>query len=110
MVYRGIYRDGKIELDGAVDLRQGAHVDVFLSQPDLNTLRRGKLKSRAKKRRASSEKMTKGIPFLKSKEARIAAVLAAYGTWADPPEWRGKSSGEISLELRRQGSRRGPNA
>ena len=45
-----------------------------------------------------------------SKAERTAAIMAACGDWKDRPEWKGKSSAQIALELRKQAASRGRNA
>jgi hypothetical protein len=88
MIYTGVYRDGIVLLDGDVDLRNGARVEV------LPTRRIGATK--AKKRAA------------KGTRAKSSAdpLLKFFGMSKDRADWKGRSSAEIARELRRRVSTR----
>ena len=114
MTYKGVYRDGIVIIQGDVDFRNGAVVDVNL---------RGRRKSAKKKSsgKAEANQMTPAqiaglfkdnawdsIRRTKmTKKQRMATLLAARGTWKDRPEWNGKSSAQVAAELRTKASRRG---
>lgn len=121
MMYRGVYRDGYVELEGAVDLRNGAEVEV-------NALRAAEPRSAngsAKKRKPTQPRVSSksSVPVKKAAHAeratfswrpkkmtkaeRLAALQEVIGAWKDPPEWVGRSSAEIAAELRVRASTRG---
>ncbi len=114
MTYKGVYRDGIVIIQGDVGLRNGSIVDVNL---------RAQTKQPARTSGARKPKASRDIDSLfkqnswdqlhrnkMNKKERMAILLASRGVWKDRPEWKGKSSAEISTELRIQASRRGRNA
>lgn len=109
MSYRGVYRDGVVRLEGDVDLQEGSRVEVSPERdPRLPRtaadLRRAKAAGKAAAalwKRLARKKMTKA--------ERLAAADAAYGMYKDRADWEGKTSAEISLELRKRASRRVTN-
>jgi hypothetical protein len=89
MVYRGVYQDGVVVLEGEVDLRNGSRVEV---QPA---------------RRATTAESKKRA----GKGARTSAksadpLLKFFGVWKDRADWKGRSSVEVAKELRRRAGRR----
>ena len=115
MVYKGIYRDGIVTLLGDVDLRNGATVDVNLRGVSKRGARaiprspRAKANARTKTRdgpRSRSSAWDGKLKQKMTKKQRIAAILAARGTWKDRPDWKGKSTVEIATLLRQRASRR----
>ena len=116
MIYKGVYRDGIVIIQGEVDLRNGAVVDVNL---------RGGRGGRGSRSRGSGKAESKELTAAQiaslfkhnawdlmrrakvTKKQRMASLLAARGNWKDRPEWKGKSSAQVAAELRKQASRRG---
>ncbi|MEK6703975.1 MAG: hypothetical protein AABZ53_17085 [Planctomycetota bacterium] len=115
MTYKGVYRDGIVTLQGDVDLRNGAAVDVNLRSVPKKSRRKTLSAKASAKRKATSNVAAlfrangwELLPQSKmTKEQRIAAALAVQGTWSDRPDWKGKSTVQIAKELRERASRRG---
>jgi hypothetical protein len=94
MTYRGIYRDGIVILQGDVDLRNGASVDVNASRAGKGGARRV---ARAQTKPRKGDKS--------GKSSAHAGVLSGFGIWKD--RWpKSMSSAEIARKLRDQVSRR----
>jgi hypothetical protein len=96
MTYRGVYRDGIVVLQGDVDLRNGAPVDV---KPVPSG--RASARPRAASRRSPSAKAG-------SRNTKVAQHrLPGFGMWKD--RWpKSMSSADIARELRERVSRRVP--
>ncbi len=116
MTYKGIYRDGIVTLLGDVDLRNGATVDVNLRGKGKPQARRKSSGARPKAKKLTSAQIAaksrpsawdRMLQTKMTKKQRIAAVLAARGTWKDRADWKGKSTLQIAAELRTRASRRG---
>ena len=119
MSYRGIYRDGIVIIQGDVDLRNGALVNVNLRNGHRPEKARGRIAAAGKSK--SKELTSRQVAALfkqnawdklrpMTKKQRMSALLAAQGTWKDRPEWKNKSSGQVAAELRTRASRRGRDA
>ncbi len=118
MTYKGIYRDGIVTLLGDVDLRNGATVDVNLRGKAKPQPRRKSSAARPKSKKLTSARITaksrssawnRMLQTKMTKKQRIAAVLAARGTWKERADWKGKSTLQVAAELRARASRRGRN-
>jgi hypothetical protein len=89
MTYRGVYRDGIVTLDGDVDLRNGAVVEVNVpSTRRGGAARPSTIKTRGQVRRKKTH------PF-----------VALAGIWEDRADWRGMTSEEIVESLRSRSSK-----
>jgi hypothetical protein len=103
MIYRGVYRDGVVTLQGDVDLPDGSVVEVL---PKARATPAKKAVSRRKPEKASkSQKAPKRL----SKADRVAAALAVMGDWKDRADFKGRSTLDIAQELRRKARRAGRN-
>lgn len=109
MTYRGVYRDGFVRLQGDVHLPNGSYVEV---NPALEQRAwkapGGFRRSRSSRNRGATDWELATRKKL-TRPQRVAAALAACGTWKDRPEWKGKSSARIAAMLRGRAARRGRN-
>lgn len=84
MTYRGVYRDGVVTLEGDVDLRNGAIVEVNAAS--------------TRRVAAASASTTKARKPVRQKKKHPFIALA--GIWKDRDDWRGKTSEEIVAGFR----------
>lgn len=114
MTFKGIFRDGIVILESAAGLRNGEPVEVQRSprkrvppKPRHPVFPVEQSPSERVAALLRAGKWEQALRIRLTKEERMAAAAAAYGSWKDRPEWRGKSSAQISRELRRKAARRG---
>jgi hypothetical protein len=114
MTYKGVYRDGIVILQGDTNIQNGALVDVNLrgAKRTAKSSARSKTIEHSTLILAATSTHNAWNSLLRTKltkAQRMAALLAARGSWKDRPDFKGKSSAQAAAELRTKASRRGRN-